>query len=93
MLDTLKGLKKKKIWVEITTLVLPGLNDQEKTFQEVAVFIKKELGAETPWHVSRFFRDVSWRLKDLSDTPVETIRRACQIGKEAGLKNVHAGSV
>ena len=93
VLDTLMGLKKKKIWVEITTLVLPGLNDQGKTFQEIAGFIKKELGPETPWHVSRFFRDVSWQLKDLPDTSLATIEIACQIGKEAGLKNVHAGNM
>ncbi len=93
VLNILKRLKKKKIWVEITTLVLPGLNDQEKTFQEIAGFIKKELGSETPWHVSRFFRDVSWQLKGLPDTPAEAIKRACQIGRETGLKNVHAGNL
>ncbi|MFH1423624.1 MAG: AmmeMemoRadiSam system radical SAM enzyme [Candidatus Nealsonbacteria bacterium] len=93
VLDTLKGLKKKNIWIEITTLVLPGLNDQEKTFKDIAGFIKKELGSETPWHVSRFFQDVSWRLKDLPDTSTETIKKACRIGKEAGLKNVYAGNM
>src|SRR3989344_7728225 len=82
VLDTLKNLKKKKIWVEITTLVLPGLNDQEKTFKNIAGFIKKELGSEIPWHVSRFFQDVSWRLKDLPDTPTKTIEKAYQIGKK-----------
>lgn len=93
VLDTLKRLKDKKIWVEITTLVLPSLNDQEKTFKDIAGFIKKELGPETPWHVSRFFNDVSWKLKDLPDTPIETIKIACQIGKEAGLKHVYRGNV
>ncbi|MFH1780743.1 MAG: AmmeMemoRadiSam system radical SAM enzyme [Candidatus Nealsonbacteria bacterium] len=93
VLDTLKALKKKKVWVEITTLVLPGINDQDKTFQEIAGFIKKELGPETPWHVSRFFKDASWHLKDLPDTPVQTIMKACQIGKKIGLKNVHAGNM
>lgn len=93
VLNTLKSLKKKKIWVEITTLVLPGLNDQEKTFKEIAGFIKKELGAETPWHVSRFFNDVSWQLKNLPNTPVETIKKACQIGRDAGLKHVYPGNI
>jgi len=93
VLDTLKRLKDKKIWVEITTLVLPGLNDQEKTFKEIAKFIKKELGEETPWHVSRFFKDVSWQLKDLPDTPTKTIEKAYQIGKKAGLKHVYAGNM
>lgn len=93
VLDTLKRLKDKKIWVEITTLVLPTLNDQEKTFKDIAEFIKKELGLETPWHISRFFNDVSWRLKDLPDTPAETIKRACKIGQKAGLKHVYAGNI
>lgn len=93
VLDTLKALKKQEIWVEITTLVLSGLNDKEKTFGEIAGFIKKELGPETPWHVSRFFKEVSWKLKNLPDTPVETIKKACQIGRELGLKNVHAGNM
>jgi pyruvate formate lyase activating enzyme len=93
VLDTLKSLKKKKIWVEITTLILPGLNDDEKTLKEIAGFIKKELGAETPWHVSRFFKDVSWKLKDLPDTPITSVEKARQIGEKAGLKNVYAGNV
>jgi len=100
VLDTLKRLKtlrrgsgQEKIWVEITTLVIPGLNDQDKMFKDIAGFIKKELGAETPWHVSRFFNDVSWQLKDLPLTPSETIKRACQIGQEAGLKHVYEGNM
>jgi len=93
VLDTLKRLKDKKIWVEITTLVIPTLNDQEEVFKNIAEFIKKELGAETPWHVSRFFHDVSWQLKDVPDTPLETIKIACQIGKKAGLKHVYAGNI
>jgi len=93
VLDTLRALKKKKIWIEITTLVLPGLNDQDKTFREIAGFINKELGSETPWHVSRFFNNVSWRLKDMQDTPLKIIERACLIGKEAGLKNIYPGNI
>lgn len=93
VLDTLRRLKDKKVWTEITTLVLPGLNDQEKAFKEIAGFIKKELGSETPWHVSRFFQDVSWQLKDLPDTSPAIIKIACQIGREAGLKNVYAGNM
>jgi len=89
VVDTLKALKRKKIWVEVTTLVIPSLNDNDETFRGIAQFIKKELGSETPWHVSRFFNDVSWQLKKTLDTPKETIMRACQIGQEVGLKNVY----
>lgn len=93
VLDTLKRLKKKKIWTEITTLIIPGLNDDEKNFKAIATFIKNDLGEKTPWHVSRFFRDVSWKLKDVPDTPPKTLEQARQIGLQTGLKNVYTGNI
>ena len=93
VLDTLKRLKKKKIWVEVTTLVIPTLNDDEKTFERIANFIKKELGSETPWHVTQFCGAISWQLQHIPDTPVETLERAYKIGKKAGLKYVYTGNV
>lgn len=93
VLSTLQSLKKNKTWIEITTLVLPGLNDQEETFRAIAEFIKRELGLKTPWHISRFFKDVSWRLKNIPDTPLTTIDQAVRIGKGVGLKNVYRGNV
>jgi pyruvate formate lyase activating enzyme len=93
VLDTIKRLKNKKIWVEITTLVIPTLNDKEEIFTNIANFIKKELGAETPWHISRFFPEVSWQLQNLPETPIETLKKAQQIGKKAGLKYVYLGNV
>ena len=68
VLDTLKRLKKKKIWVEITTLVIPTLSDSEKTFKDIAKFIKGKLGPETPWHVTQFSGAISWKLQHLPDT-------------------------
>ena len=93
VLDTLKRLKGKKNWVEVTTLVIPTLNDAKKTFEGIANFIKKELGSETPWHVTQFCGAISWQLKNLPDTPVETLEKAYKIGKEAGLKYVYTGNV
>jgi len=93
VLDILKRLKKKKIWTEITTLVIPTLNDKEENFENIAKFIKNELGLETPWHISQFSGAISWKLKDLPDTPVETLKKAYQIGKENGLKYVHIGNI
>ena len=93
VLDTLKRLKKNKIWLEITTLVIPTLNDSEENFEKIANFIKKGLGPETPWHISRFFGAVSWRLQNIPDTPIETLRKAEQIGKKAGLKYVYLGNI
>ena len=93
VLDTLKRLKKKKIWVEVTTLVIPGLNDSEEIFKNIAKFIKEELGDETPWHISQFSGAISWKLQKVSDTPIETLKKAWEIGKEAGLKYVYTGNV
>jgi len=93
VLDTLKRMKNKNIWVEVTTLIIPSLNDSEKNFQEIALFIKNELGPETPWHVTQFCGVISWKLQDLPDTSFSTLALARQIGIEAGLKYVYCGNV
>lgn len=93
VLDTLKRLKEKGIWVEITTLVIPTLSDSEEMFGKIAKFIKEELGPETPWHVSQFCGAISWKLGHLPETPVETLKRAYEIGKETGLKYVYTGNI
>ena len=93
VLDTLKRLKKKNIWLEITTLIIPTLSDSEKMFREIAKFIKNELGSETPWHITQFSGTISWKLQNLPDTPVEILERAWEIGKEIGLKYVYTGNV
>lgn len=93
VLDTLKRLKSKKIWVEVTTLIIPTLNDDEKTLQGIAKFIKNELGPETPWHVTQFSAAISWQMQHLPDTPVETLKQAYEIGKKIGLKYVYTGNI
>jgi len=93
VLDNLILLKKKKIWVEVTTLVIPTLSDSEKMFEGIAKFVKDELGPETPWHVTQFSGAISWKLKHLPDTPVQSLKRAYEIGKKAGLKYVYTGNV
>jgi len=93
VLDTLKRLKTKKIWTEITTLVIPSLNDSEETFEKIANFIKNELNPETPWHVSQFSGAISWKLQHIPDTPVKTLEKAYKIGKKTGLKYVYMGNV
>jgi len=93
VLENLKTMKKNKIWLEVTTLIIPGLNDQKKNLKEIAFFIKKELGAETPWHISRFFPEVSWQLQNLPVTPRETLETAFRIGREVGLKYIYQGNV
>lgn len=93
VLDTLKRMKEKKIWLEVTTLVIPSINDSDKMLKKIAGFIKEELGPETPWHVTQFCGAISWQLQNIPDTPVETLKRAHQIGKEAGLKYIYTGNI
>jgi pyruvate formate lyase activating enzyme len=90
VLKTLEGMKGKGIWLEVTTLIIPGLNDGEAELKEIAQFLAG-LGVETPWHVSRFHP--AYRLSDRGPTPVKTIRRARQIGLDAGLHYVYTGNV
>ena len=93
VLDTAKLMKKSGVWVEITTLAIPTLSDSEEMFRAIARFIYDELGSETPWHISQFSGAISWKLQHLPDTPVETLQKAYQIGKEIGLKYVYTGNV
>jgi pyruvate formate lyase activating enzyme len=91
VLDCIKLHKKLGIWLELTTLVIPTLNDSEKELHQIAAFIKDEIGPETPWHVSGFHP--MYKLLDVSSTPVETLQKARQIGLETGLKYVYVGNV
>ncbi|MCE5258035.1 MAG: AmmeMemoRadiSam system radical SAM enzyme [Chloroflexi bacterium] len=91
VLDTLLQLKKRNVWLEVTTLIIPRLNDSEEELQELAHFIAHELGKDTPWHVSRFHP--MYRLQDHERTPIETLHRAYQIGKAEGLDFVYVGNL
>ena len=79
------------VFVEVTTLLIPGLNDDEGELRDLAGFISGGLGPETPWHISRFHP--TYRLTDRPSTPVETLIRARQIGLNAGLRYVYTGNV
>lgn len=91
VLDSLKMMKARRMWVEVTTLVIPGLNDSDGELNDIAQFIARELGPETPWHVSRFHP--AYKLVDRPSTPVSTLHRAREIGLEAGLRYVYEGNV
>lgn len=91
VLENLKDIKKRGIWLEITTLLIPTKNDSPEELKAAAEFIKDNLGAETPWHLSRFFP--AYKIIDLLPTEVETIRKAVEIGKSAGLKYVYSGNI
>ncbi len=91
VLSALVGMRERGIWVEVTTLVIPGLNDDPDGLAALARWIVAELGPETPWHVSRFFP--TYRLTDLDPTPAATVRLAVEIGREAGLQYVYSGNM
>lgn len=93
ILDNLKKMKKNGIWVEITTLIIPGFSDDKKMLEDIAGFIFNELGSETPWHVSAFSGMISYKMRNIPDTPVKTIYKAYDIGKKAGLKYIYAGNI
>ncbi len=91
VLDNLKRMKQLGIFVEVTTLLIPGLNDDPKELTELANFIAKDLGDETPWHISRFHP--TYKLVDRPATPLPTMLKAREIGISAGLKYVYTGNV
>jgi len=88
---TLKSMKSLGIFVEVTTLVVPGLNDNPSELSDLAAFIVQDLGPETPWHISRFHP--TYKLTDRPSTPVQTLTMAREIGLKAGLKYVYTGNV
>jgi pyruvate formate lyase activating enzyme len=90
VLDSLRLMKALGIWVEVTTLLIPGLNDGEEELGELAAFIVS-IGAETPWHISRFHPQ--YRMTETPPTPAESIHRAAEIGRSAGLKYVYSGNL
>jgi len=91
VLDSMRAMKRLGIWLEVTTLVIPGVNDDPAELRDMARFLARELGPETPWHLSRFFP--RYRMTDRLATPVETLYRAQEIGLEEGLRYVYLGNV
>ncbi|MCP4745315.1 MAG: AmmeMemoRadiSam system radical SAM enzyme [Desulfobacteraceae bacterium] len=89
--ETLKQMKAMNILVEVTTLIVPGLNDDPEELHAIAGFIANDLGPETPWHISRFHP--TYQLTDRDCTPVQTLKTARDIGLEEGLRYVYLGNV
>ncbi len=89
--ETLKLMKSLGIFVEVTTLLIPGLNDDKNELEKLALFLAESLGPETPWHISRFHP--TYKLTDRSPTPVQSLIMAREIGIKTGLKYVYTGNV
>jgi len=90
VLETIRLMNKLGVWVEVTTLVVPGLNDGEEELRDIARFIVS-VDPGIPWHISRFHPDFEYT--DAPATPVRTLRRARDIGREEGLKHLYVGNV
>jgi pyruvate formate lyase activating enzyme len=91
VVETLKQMTSRGIFVEVTTLIVPGLNDDSGELEELAQFLVTDLGPETPWHISRFHP--TYKLTDRPPTPLATLLTARDIGLKAGLRYVYTGNV
>jgi pyruvate formate lyase activating enzyme len=92
VLDTLRYVRHEtSTWLEITTLLIPGWNDDEAELQALARWVVDELGPDVPIHFTAFHPD--WRMLDVPPTPVSTLRRARAVALEAGLRYVYTGNV
>ncbi|MFY9813280.1 MAG: AmmeMemoRadiSam system radical SAM enzyme [Dehalococcoidales bacterium] len=92
ILETAQRAKKKwQMHVEVVTNIIPTMNDDDAQLGGIAGWIAKELGTETPWHVTRFHPN--YMISDLPATPVATLEHAYELGRKAGLKFIYLGNV
>jgi len=91
VLETLKILKRNGVWLEITNLVIPTLNDDTKEIKQMCLWINENLSDDTPLHFSRFWPH--YKLTTLHPTPVQTLEKARAIALDCGLKFVYIGNV
>lgn len=90
VLDNIRRYHELGIWIEVTTLIIPGHNDSVEELRGIAEFLVS-VDPNIPWHVTQFYP--SYRLLDRECTPVRTLRRAREIGLEAGIRYVYEGNV
>lgn len=90
VLDCINFMKEHGIWVEVTTLIIPGENDGDPELRQIAKFLA-DVDPDIPWHISRFHPD--YKYNDSYPTPLEKLVRAVEIGKEEGLRYLYIGNV
>ena len=90
VLDTIQRYHEHKIWIEITTLIIPGYNDNEDELKQIAEFIY-HLDADIPWHVTGFHP--TYKLTDAPSTKPSILEQAVDIGKKAGLTYIYQGNI
>ncbi len=90
VLETAKQAKRSGVWVEITMLIVPTINDDMETIKKMCQWLKKELGTDTPLHFSRFFP--MYKMTHLEPTPIDTLLEAKRTAEETGIKYVYVGN-
>jgi pyruvate formate lyase activating enzyme len=90
VLDSIRLMKAMGVWVEVTTLIVPGENDSKEELGDIAGFIAG-VDKNMPWHVSRFHPD--YKFTDHEATPENTLKQALELGRKRGLKYIYAGNV
>jgi pyruvate formate lyase activating enzyme len=88
--ETIRGMRKRGVWVEVTTLIIPDYNDSDEDLRDIAQFIVS-VDPAIPWHVTQFYP--TYKIMDKPRTPVKTLQKAREIGYAAGLKYVYEGNV
>ena len=90
ILDTVKMVHERGFWEEIVTLVIPGFNDSQDELRRAADFIAN-VSPDIPWHVTAFHQD--YHMQENANTTAEQLIRACEIGRNAGLRYIYAGNL
>ena len=91
VLDTILAMKRAGVWIELTNLVIPGVNDDLTMIRQMCQWLVAHGLSEAPLHFSRFFP--RYKMHDLEPTPVQTLRAAKQIAEQEGIKYVYLGNV
>lgn len=91
VLEALRLYKKYKVWLEVTNLIIPGYNDNEKEIKKMCLWIKNNLDINTPLHFSRFFPN--YKMLDIKETPQQILIKAKEIANKVGLRYVYIGNV
>jgi pyruvate formate lyase activating enzyme len=90
VLETIRSLHARGIWLEVVTLVIPGFNDSDAELEELSAFLSS-VSPDIPWHVTAFHQD--YKMTDPPRTTADALVRACEIGVAAGLRYVYAGNL
>ncbi|MDD3285001.1 MAG: AmmeMemoRadiSam system radical SAM enzyme [Patescibacteria group bacterium] len=93
ILENLLYLKKHKIFIEITTLLIPDETNSKNQIKDIAKFIYEKLGKDTPWHISKFSPEISYKLLSHRASSEEELENAYNIGKSVGLNYVYLGNI